>query len=140
MPIRSNDCGSMNIYCNKLNKMFKMQFTLKNLRLKMKYHSEYAYLHLSLVEHMFPSKLCKNLPFAMFLQLNIVKCSMTQFIATLKIKTNKKSVLSSSLLFDPLVAINHAKIACFIDLYASTANVSILNNNMIISETSNPIV
>lgn len=93
-----------------------MQFTLQNLRLKMKYHSEYTYLHLSLVEHMFPSKLCKDLPFAMFLQLNIVKCSKAQFIATLKIKTNRKSVLNISLLFDTLVAVNHVKTAYFIAL------------------------
>lgn len=100
MPIRSNDCGSMRIYCNKLNKMLKMQFTLKNSRLKMKYHSEYTYLHLSLVEHMFPSKLCKDLLFGMFLQLNIVKGSKAQFIAALKIKASKKSVLNTSLLLD----------------------------------------
>lgn len=115
-PIRSNDCGNMRIYCTKLNEMLKMQFTLKNLRLQTAYHSENTYLYLSLVEHMVPSKLCKGLPFAVFLQLNTVKCSKAQFIATFKIKTNKKSALNTSLLFDTLVPVNHVKTACFIAL------------------------
>lgn len=63
-----------------------------------------------------PSKLCMDhLP--CFHRLNIVKCSKAQqFIATFKIKTNKKSVLNISLLFDTLVALNPIKEAYFIPL------------------------
>ena len=107
----------------------------------MKYNSEYTYLHLSLIEHMFPYKLRKDLLFAMFLQLNIVKCSKAQFIATFKIKTNKKTpILNTSLLFDTLVAVNHVKTAYFVALKSIAANVSILNINIIINKTSNPVV
>ena len=69
-----------------------------------------------------------------FYRLNIVKCSKAQFIATFKIKTNKKSVLNTFLLFDPLVALNPVKTAYFTPLKFSTANVSILNINMINSK------
>lgn len=67
MSMRSSNYGSMKIYGNKLSKYlkFKMQFTLKNMDFKIKYKSEYTYLLLSLIEHMFPFKFSKDLSFTM---------------------------------------------------------------------------